>query len=88
MAEDGQQAVDKCRTGVYDVITMDLEMPRLPGSKAIAIINGMHPDIPIVVLTGYPNEAADLLDNGAAKVLTKPLQLKKLEEEVLQVLKE
>lgn len=85
-AEDGLVAVEKCVAGSFDVITMDLEMPRLSGVEAIERIRSTHPEIPIIVLTGYPNEADEVLERGAAKVLTKPLRLKDLEEEIKQIL--
>lgn len=85
-AEDGLVAVEKCATGQFDIITMDLEMPRLSGVDAIERIRQSHPNVPIIVLTGYPNEAEEVLERGAAKVLTKPLRLKDLEQEVSMLL--
>lgn len=43
-AEDGQMAVDMCREHRYDLVTMDLEMPRLSGHEAIQAIRGFAPD--------------------------------------------
>ena len=34
-AEDGMEAVEKCRTGNYDLIIMDVMMPRLDGFSAV-----------------------------------------------------
>jgi DNA-binding response OmpR family regulator len=81
-AEDGLAAVEKCAVSSFDIITMDLEMPRLSGMEAIERIRKTNPTVPIIVLTGYPNEAEEVLERGAAKVLTKPLRLRDLEEEV------
>ena len=85
-AEDGLVAIEKCAQTDFDIITMDLEMPRLSGVEAIERIRQVNPHVPIIVLTGYPNEAEEVLELGAAKVLTKPLRLKDLEEEVRALL--
>lgn len=85
-AEDGQDAVEKCAAEHFDVITMDLEMPRLGGAEAITVIRRNSPDIPILVLTAFPQEAEEVIEAGAAKVLNKPLRLLDLEKEIRSVL--
>ncbi len=85
-AASGEEAVVQCAENEYDVITMDLDMPGLGGEEAIAQIKKLHAKVPIVVLTGYPRNAAAALSNGAAKILTKPIRLKDLESEVREVM--
>ena len=85
-AENGLEAIEKCLENDYDVVTMDLEMPGMGGLEAIVVIKESYPALPIVVLTGYVRDSEAALNNGAAKVLTKPLRLKELEEEVRELL--
>ena len=85
-AEDGQDAIEKCRTHAFDIITMDLEMPRLGGAEAISIIHTLCPGVPVLVLTAFPLEGEDLLETGAVKILTKPLRLLDLEMEIRNLL--
>ena len=85
-AEDGEEAVALCRTRRYDVITMDLEMPRMDGIAAMRAIRQLCPVVPILVVTGLPRDAQQALAEGAAKILMKPLRLSDLECEVRQVL--
>ncbi|MBI2424728.1 MAG: response regulator [Candidatus Hydrogenedentes bacterium] len=85
-AQDGQEAVEKCATRQYDVITMDLEMPRMNGIDAIFHIKQSQPNVPIVVLTAYPRDSKQALENGASMVLTKPLRLRDLEAQVRELL--
>ncbi len=40
-AEDGQVAVDKARSGAYDLILMDMQMPRLDGLAATQAIRAL-----------------------------------------------
>lgn len=83
---DGLEAVRMCEEGVYDVITMDLEMPGMKGAEAIALIREIHPSVPIVVLTGYAPHATKALENGAGMILTKPIRLRELEQHVRAML--
>jgi len=85
-AQDGVEAVEKCSRGAYDVITLDLEMPRMTGVQALPLIRSSQPDVPIVVLTGYANETGAVALNDAARVLLKPMSLRELEDIVRELL--
>ena len=86
LAEDGDVAVTKCRANAYDVITMDLVMPRMNGQTAIRTIRTFNATVPIVVLTAYQERAGDLGTLGATRVLAKPLALHDLETEIRKLL--
>ena len=85
-AEDGIEAVDKCSRGVYDIITLDLEMPRMTGVQALPLIRKNQPNVPIVVLTGYANETGAASLNDVARILLKPMSLRELEDVVRELL--
>lgn len=85
-ASDGLEAIEKCRATVYDLVTMDLEMPRMGGMEAIPVIREFLPEIPIVVLTGFVRNEEQALSIGAVRVLGKPLRLSHLEEEIRRIL--
>ncbi|MBX7256836.1 MAG: response regulator [Candidatus Hydrogenedentes bacterium] len=86
VADDGDVAVDLCRSKSYDAITMDLVMPRMNGSVAIEAIRNLDPKVPIVVLTGYQERLSDLGSLGVSKILAKPLALHDLEQEIRALL--
>jgi len=85
-AADGVEAVQKCRQGAYDVVTMDLEMPRMNGLEAIEAIGAMRPGMPVIILTGFLQEVEIGPDCRAARILTKPIRLQELEKHVRDVL--
>lgn len=85
-ASDGRLAVDICRERDFDVVTMDLEMPRMNGIEAIQEIRKLGKTTPIIVLTGFPRDTERALEHGATKVLMKPLPLRALEKEIRDVL--
>jgi len=72
----------------FDIVLMDLEMPRLHGLEAMVQIRAHTPDLPIIVLSGYARDKAKAWDRGAALVLSKPIRLAVLEQHVREVLAE
>lgn len=82
VAVDGFDAVRKCDERAYDVVTMDVEMPRMNGIEAMEIIRKKYPDMPILVLTGYVQSCYERGLPRESRVLTKPVPLRDLETEV------
>ena len=72
-ASNGREAVDIVRKGQVDVILMDLSMPDQSGVDALAAIKARAPDLPVLILSGFPEEhyATTLLRQGASGYLNK-----------------
>jgi DNA-binding NarL/FixJ family response regulator len=72
-AANGRDAVDIVRRGNVDVILMDLSMPDQSGVDALAAIKARAPDLPVLILSGFPEEhyATTLLRQGASGYLNK-----------------
>jgi len=72
-AANGRDAVDIVRKGDVDVILMDLSMPDQSGVDALAAIKARAPDLPVLILSGFPEEhyATTLLRQGASGYLNK-----------------
>jgi DNA-binding NarL/FixJ family response regulator len=51
-ARDGVQAVELARALVPDVITMDIDMPRMDGAEATGAIHAADPTPRIVIVSG------------------------------------
>lgn len=75
-APDPYAAAKKMKTLVPDVITLDVEMPRMDGITFLKKIMSQHP-IPVVIcssLTGKGSETAlKALEYGAVEIIHKPL---------------
>jgi DNA-binding NarL/FixJ family response regulator len=56
-AENGEVAVELARRAMPDVILMDIRMPKMDGIKATQIIKQEMPNIAIVILTIYNDDA-------------------------------
>jgi two-component system, NarL family, invasion response regulator UvrY len=72
-AATGRQAVDIVRKGEVDVIIMDISMPDQSGVDALAAIKARAPDLPVLILSGFPEAhyATTLLRQGASGYLNK-----------------
>jgi CheY-like chemotaxis protein len=86
LAEDGQEAVEKCSSSSYDVITMDLVMPRMGGLEAVEKIRELAPDVPILIMTASHDHPTDAEALGVSKIMAKPLTLREWELEIRNVL--
>jgi DNA-binding NtrC family response regulator len=62
----------------YDCVISDLKIPILEGKHLVAIIHDKYPKIPVVVLSGYVDDADDLTEKGAYAVLHKPPNITEL----------
>lgn len=72
-AEDGKEAVEKCRDNNYDLIIMDIMMPKVDGITAIKEIKKFS-DTPILVLSARTEEYDRLFgfEVGADDYVAKP----------------
>ena len=72
-ASNGHEALELVRQGEIDVLLMDLSMPDQSGVDALAAIKARAPDLPVLILSGFPEEhyATALLKQGAAGYLNK-----------------
>jgi signal transduction histidine kinase/CheY-like chemotaxis protein len=82
-AEDGVEAFEAVQQRRFDLILMDIKMPRMDGvqaTEAIRALTGPARDIPIVALTANadPDDAKKYLTIGMAAVVEKPIKPERL----------
>ena len=85
---DGEAAVAMARAGAYDLIILDLMMPKKDGLEACQEIRSFS-TVPIIMLTAR-SERADLLmgfESGADDYLTKPFDVLELKARVRALLR-
>lgn len=68
-ANNGQFGFEKAVTDFYDLVTMDIKMPRWNGLEAIASLEIVKPDLKIIVISSYLNEAENEKVGQAPNVL-------------------
>jgi DNA-binding NarL/FixJ family response regulator len=50
-AQNGNQAIEKCKNSGSDLIIMDITMPEMDGIQATKIIKEKHPEVKVLALT-------------------------------------
>jgi chemosensory pili system protein ChpA (sensor histidine kinase/response regulator) len=92
LTEDGPEALEELKTGEFDVIITDLEMPKMQGFELIEKIREQDKlqDVPIVILTGKAakENKEQGLKLGASAYIVKPFKendLLKTLEKFIQV---
>lgn len=78
-AADGMEAVAKCRDNDYDILIMDIMMPKLDGFSACKEIR-KYKDIPVIMLSARSEEYDKLFgfELGIDDYVTKPFSPKEL----------
>ena len=82
LAADGQEGIERLQAKGFDLVLLDLAMPRVDGWGVLAWLRGHSEPPPVIVLTGVGNveTLARCLDEGAALAFAKPLAFGELLE--------
>jgi DNA-binding response OmpR family regulator len=77
LAADGQQGLALARSGRFDLLVLDLMLPRMDGFELARQLRRAHIRTPILVLTARDRsqDIVAALDAGADDYLTKPFSL-------------
>jgi CheY-like chemotaxis protein/HPt (histidine-containing phosphotransfer) domain-containing protein len=91
LARDGEEALGAARTAAYDLVLMDVRMPRMDGLAATAAIRGLEGPagrVPIIAMTAaaMPDEVARCLEAGMDGHVAKPMDLTALLAAVSDIL--
>lgn len=74
-AADGQEAVDKVRKQDigFCAVILDVLMPEMNGIEAMETIRKIDPTVPIILISGYPEDDTLFHDNYPDAFLLKPI---------------
>lgn len=77
---DGLQAVEKVRESQYDVVLLDLILPKMDGLTALEKIRGLSCTLPVIVMTACENAEAmeQARHHGVFAYVNKPFDLDSL----------
>ncbi len=75
VAGNGREALEQLRTGTFDMMLTDIDMPVLDGISLLREVRALDPDLPVVLITGNPTvrTAVAAVDHGAVRYLVKPV---------------
>ena len=77
LAHDGATGLDLARHGDFDLVLLDIMLPRLSGYDLVRMLREEHNWVPVIIVSAKDGEfdQADGLDCGADDYLTKPFSL-------------
>jgi DNA-binding NtrC family response regulator len=79
-AENGIDAIIKVKQKKFDVVILDIKMPKMDGIEALERIQEMSPETPVIMISGHANidTAVEAVKKGAFDFISKPPDLNRL----------
>ncbi len=79
-AKDGMECLVKLKKDKYDVILLDIKMPKMDGMEVLERLSVLAPDTPVIMISGHANidTAVDAVKKGAFDFISKPPDLNRL----------
>ncbi len=87
-AFDGEEAVNKARANSYDIILLDIMLPKLSGLEVCQMIREFS-DVPIIMLTAKGEDMDKImgLEYGADDYVTKPFNILEVKARIKAILR-
>ena len=89
-AESANKALTIINKKHFDAIVMDFQMPGMDGMEALKAIKNKHPELQIILLTGYATveKTVEAMKAGASDYLEKPADIEILVKKIKQAKKD
>ncbi len=89
LAADGEEALYLAESGEYDLIILDLMLPKVPGLSVLATVRKKNPNVPILILTAKTTveDRVRGLEIGSDDYLIKPFAFAELKARVRALLR-
>lgn len=80
LAYDGEYGLDCALSGIYDVIVLDIMLPKMNGLEVLKFLRSQQVSTPVLLLTAKSEtqDKVEGLDAGADDYLPKPFQMEEL----------
>ncbi len=89
-ANNGANAVDLCRTNVYDLVLMDIHMPLIDGFQTARLIRktDLNYSTPVIAFTtsSYYEVKNELFEAGMNEYIQKPFKAEELQSKILMLI--
>jgi DNA-binding NtrC family response regulator len=90
MVSSGREAVEKASDEDFDVVLLDLMMPKMTGSDVLVELKRVSPRSRVIMITAFAtiDNAVDAIKRGASDYVTKPFNINDLLMRIKRVLEE
>ncbi len=89
VAVDGEEALEKITSNDYDIVLLDIMLPKLSGIDVLKKVRERGIDLPIIVMTAYGSEelaVETLREGGDDYLINKPIRTEDLLEAISKAL--
>ncbi|QBG47855.1 response regulator [Verrucomicrobia bacterium S94] len=90
---DGEEAIERVKNQAYDMILMDVQMPKMDGLETTQVIRGLEKEtgltrMPIIAMTAHAlsGDRERCLESGMDGYITKPINVADLSNIIFQTL--
>lgn len=89
-AVDGFDVLKDFQPGKYDIMLVDIKMPKMNGLELLEKVKSIDPDCIVIIITAYASvpSAVQALKNGAFDYVTKPIDPDELSHLIQNVIKQ
>jgi len=79
-AANGEEALDLLSETGFDLVLLDLIMPKMGGMDVLSLIKRQHPGVKVIMITAYStvDNAVEAMKKGADDYITKPFKINDL----------
>lgn len=90
VAENGEKALQVMKNKPIDIVLTDVRMPEMDGMNLVSELRQHHPEIPVVIMTGFPSvdSAVGALRNRVFDYIIKPFNINQLYKTLEAAVKE
>ena len=80
VVEDGERGLERALRGQYDLVILDLLLPRLDGLRALGLLHRQRAELPVLILSARSDLPTKLrsFELGAVDYVAKPFSLDEL----------
>lgn len=88
-AKDGEEALEQLQMQPFELLFLDLLMPRMSGLDVLGRVRDLHPDCRVVVVSSLDSDSLveQALGAGASGFITKPFHPVEVKSAVVQALR-
>lgn len=88
VASSGEEAVERLRESVPDLVILDMSLPGMGGVEALGRMMHSHPNLPVIINSAYDSYRDSFMTWAATAYLIKSSDLTELKEAVRRILAE
>jgi two-component system response regulator (stage 0 sporulation protein F) len=86
LARDGVEAIKNVENQPFELVFMDVHMPRMNGLEALIAIRSLCPNLTVAMMDSYPDQLAQQAQGrGALTCMHKPFDLKEIRQIIEKV---